>query len=67
MRINDLHAMAAKQESLKKQMLEVVETEKMLVERQKEKNRENVNITHSKIYPVLIYHLSMSVLNNKVD
>ncbi|XP_065340323.1 mitotic spindle assembly checkpoint protein MAD1 [Cloeon dipterum] len=38
-RINDLQAMAMKQQSFKKQMLEVIDTEKMLLNRQKEKDK----------------------------
>lgn len=43
-RINDLRSMASKHELLKKQMMETVESEKMLVERQKEKNKEIVKL-----------------------
>lgn len=42
-RINDLRSMAAKHENLKKQMMEAVEIEKLLVERQKEKNKDSVS------------------------
>ncbi|XP_059469945.1 mitotic spindle assembly checkpoint protein MAD1 isoform X2 [Neocloeon triangulifer] len=38
-RISDLHSMAAKQETFKKDMMSVIDTEKMLLERQKEKDK----------------------------
>lgn len=43
-RINDLRSMASKHEQLKKQMMEAVEIEKNLVERQKEKNKDSVSL-----------------------